>query len=365
MQNRLLERVAVIDASCAPSSLPEIVNSNPAIIPSLVSTLLPPSRLPGPPEHHATPPVSAGIFSLDGGNHPTTISSTSEGIRNVGILPVRQMREEYATAGDWILWMALGGEPEASLQKLAEESGGSGVCGAVWGANDIAYRCRTCEYDPTCAICVPCFLAGDHEHHDYAMIKTGGGCCDCGDPTAWHRSGFCRRHAGPGQSAALPPDLEARTRAVLAAVVHEWSQRLRTAAVVQKAHEETENPASLLRLARRGRVTASQAESAKSHAATATRVFSAMMLRLATASEGLTRLVAACLCEELPLPPPADTGIAGAAAAAASDTVAAAVTAAGGGAGHAQVREFDTRTLVRLHAMAPAPESTRTLDHLP
>nr|6LHN_A Chain A, E3 ubiquitin-protein ligase PRT6 [Arabidopsis thaliana]7Y70_A Chain A, E3 ubiquitin-protein ligase PRT6 [Arabidopsis thaliana] len=73
---------------------------------------------------------------------------------------------------------------------------GGGVCGSVWGQNDIAYRCRTCENDPTCAICVPCFQNGDHNSHDYSIIYTGGGCCDCGDETAWKPDGFCSNHKG-------------------------------------------------------------------------------------------------------------------------------------------------------------------------
>ncbi|PHT52676.1 hypothetical protein CQW23_07138 [Capsicum baccatum] len=35
------------------------------------------------------------------------------------------------------------GEPSRALEKLAG-TGQRGVCGAVWGNNDIAYRCRTC-----------------------------------------------------------------------------------------------------------------------------------------------------------------------------------------------------------------------------
>lgn len=66
--------------------------------------------------------------------------------------------------------------------------------GTVWGGGEIAYRCRTCEKDPTCAICATCFENGDHEGHDYFMIYTGGGCCDCGDPEAWKEEGFCKHH---------------------------------------------------------------------------------------------------------------------------------------------------------------------------
>ncbi|KAM3355641.1 hypothetical protein P3S68_022354 [Capsicum galapagoense] len=68
------------------------------------------------------------------------------------------------------------GEPSRAQEKLAG-TGQRGVCGAVWGNNDIAYRCRTC-----------------------------GGCCDCGDVTTWKREGFCSRHKGVVQIQPLPEE---------------------------------------------------------------------------------------------------------------------------------------------------------------
>lgn len=85
----------------------------------------------------------------------------------------------------------------ATVFTTASGSSTSGVCGVVWKSNEYAYKCRTCERDPTCVICDQCFRFGDHSGHDYAMVRTGGGCCDCGDPQAWQREGFCSRHKGP------------------------------------------------------------------------------------------------------------------------------------------------------------------------
>ncbi|KAK8512296.1 hypothetical protein V6N12_032019 [Hibiscus sabdariffa] len=100
------------------------------------------------------------------------------------------------------------GEPSNSLNNLAKSSiDQPRICGAVWGRNDIAYKCRTCEHDPTCAICVPCFQNGDHKDHDYSIIYTGSGCCDCGDETAWKREGFCSKHKGAEQIQPLPDSL--------------------------------------------------------------------------------------------------------------------------------------------------------------
>ncbi|KAH3742695.1 E3 ubiquitin-protein ligase UBR3 [Pelomyxa schiedti] len=41
------------------------------------------------------------------------------------------------------------------------------------------------------------------------MITTAGGCCDCGDRSAWKETGFCRRHRGPvsDPSSLLPPHI--------------------------------------------------------------------------------------------------------------------------------------------------------------
>uniref|UniRef100_A0A7N0VDK5 E3 ubiquitin-protein ligase n=1 Tax=Kalanchoe fedtschenkoi TaxID=63787 RepID=A0A7N0VDK5_KALFE len=91
----------------------------------------------------------------------------------------------------WLQWMMFEGDPGGALNKLAEISEGQrGVCGTSWGPNELAYCCKTCEHDPSCAICVPCFQNGNHEGHDYSIINTGNGCCDCGDVTAWKPEGF-------------------------------------------------------------------------------------------------------------------------------------------------------------------------------
>lgn len=108
----------------------------------------------------------------------------------------------------WMQWLMFEGKPHTFLKNLAEKSSGQrAVCGAVWGQKELAYKCRTCEYDPTCAICVPCFQNGDHRGHDYSILYTNGGCCDCGDATAWKREGFCSMHKGSEQIQPLPNEM--------------------------------------------------------------------------------------------------------------------------------------------------------------
>lgn len=134
-----------------------------------------------------------------------------------------QLRESMV----WLQWMMFEGDPDVSLKKLSQMSiGQRGVCGAVWGSNDIAYRCRTCEHDPTCAICVPCFCNGNHKDHDYSIIYTGGGCCDCGDATAWRREGFCSKHKGSEQIQPLPEEIANSVGSVLDPLFACWKDKL-------------------------------------------------------------------------------------------------------------------------------------------
>lgn len=127
----------------------------------------------------------------------------------------------------WLQWLMFDGDPSEVLRRLALMNVGKrGVCGSVWGHNDIAYRCRTCEHDPTCAICVPCFQNGNHKDHDYSIIYTGGGCCDCGDITAWKRSGFCSKHKGAEQIQPLQEDIAKTLGPVLDCLLLRWKSKL-------------------------------------------------------------------------------------------------------------------------------------------
>ncbi|CAF1683274.1 unnamed protein product [Rotaria magnacalcarata] len=69
------------------------------------------------------------------------------------------------------------------------------ICGLVWNANVIAYRCKTCSISPCMSICAQCFQNGNHEGHNFNMFKSqAGGACDCGDASVMHAFGFCCFH---------------------------------------------------------------------------------------------------------------------------------------------------------------------------
>ncbi|XP_078428667.1 proteolysis 6 isoform X2 [Wolffia australiana] len=133
----------------------------------------------------------------------------------------------FDESSHWLQWLMFGVEPTSFLAELSQKSAGQRrVCGAVWGRGDLAYRCRTCEHDPTCAICVPCFQNGNHEGHDYSIIYTGGGCCDCGDVTAWKPDGFCSNHKGADHIQILPEEISDYAGPVLDALLFCWKEKL-------------------------------------------------------------------------------------------------------------------------------------------
>eukprot|EP00301_Raphidiophrys_heterophryoidea_P001836 c10869_g1_i1.p1 GENE.c10869_g1_i1~~c10869_g1_i1.p1 ORF type:complete len:375 (+),score=89.67 c10869_g1_i1:41-1165(+) len=93
----------------------------------------------------------------------------------------------------------------AQIEEVKTAIQDTGVCGKTWGLNTTAYKCITCGADESCVVCVDCFFNGDHDNHDYRMIRTTAGCCDCGDAQSWDPRGFCRYHQGPKPDPLLLP----------------------------------------------------------------------------------------------------------------------------------------------------------------
>eukprot|EP01029_Cantina_marsupialis_P003526 TRINITY_DN1339_c0_g1_i9.p1 TRINITY_DN1339_c0_g1~~TRINITY_DN1339_c0_g1_i9.p1 ORF type:complete len:1999 (-),score=561.50 TRINITY_DN1339_c0_g1_i9:886-6882(-) len=68
-------------------------------------------------------------------------------------------------------------------------------CTKAWSETHLAYRCRDCEKSETSCMCPECFDPADHEGHNYRFYESSmGGCCDCGDESAWKKEGFCKKH---------------------------------------------------------------------------------------------------------------------------------------------------------------------------
>eukprot|EP00178_Gracilaria_changii_P007181 TRINITY_DN229_c0_g1_i1.p1 TRINITY_DN229_c0_g1~~TRINITY_DN229_c0_g1_i1.p1 ORF type:complete len:1999 (+),score=196.21 TRINITY_DN229_c0_g1_i1:11536-17532(+) len=137
-----------------------------------------------------------------------------------------------------------------ALREAAGEAARNGVCGRVWKEDELAYKCKTCERDPSCVICVECFRNGNHEGHDYAMLRINGGCCDCGDDQAWDPIGFCCNHKGACSehedlSRAMGADLR---RALIEAVTAVAVSVFKSCAVLHEACRSRNQTSSTLNM---------------------------------------------------------------------------------------------------------------------
>jgi hypothetical protein len=131
------------------------------------------------------------------------------------------------------LMIGPGDEFYKQLAQVQGSGGGSGVCAYTFKGGEPAYMCRTCGSDSTCIQCMSCFKDADHVGHDYRMVHSGGGVCDCGDLDSWSIEGCCSQHRGPDTpptadiSSLLPPDLMERVSAVTDLIVGVLSQCMR------------------------------------------------------------------------------------------------------------------------------------------
>uniref|UniRef100_A0A671Y2E7 E3 ubiquitin-protein ligase n=1 Tax=Sparus aurata TaxID=8175 RepID=A0A671Y2E7_SPAAU len=124
-------------------------------------------------------------------------------------------------------WLLLGEEPATGLALLQEKNQPSPLCGHVFKVGEPTYSCRECAADPTCVLCMQCFLGSVHKEHRYRMTTSGGGgFCDCGDAEAWKKGPYCQKHT-PTETrdteedpvAQLPPDLVARGYSIFSIIL--------------------------------------------------------------------------------------------------------------------------------------------------
>lgn len=67
-------------------------------------------------------------------------------------------------------------------------------CARIFHKGEPIYRCLTCGFDDTCALCSNCYRAEHHEGHKVHITicqRENGGVCDCGDPEAWVKDYIC------------------------------------------------------------------------------------------------------------------------------------------------------------------------------
>ena len=105
------------------------------------------------------------------------------------------LQPEVMTPFDILLFGS--GDPKHAIRQFQKTNPGpSCVCAKTLNPGDVAWKCETCEKDPTCIICEACFEKGDHTGHRCSLKRNVGGCCDCGDPDGWDVAGFCSDHKG-------------------------------------------------------------------------------------------------------------------------------------------------------------------------
>lgn len=67
-------------------------------------------------------------------------------------------------------------------------------CARIFRKGEPIYKCLTCGFDDTCALCSHCFQPESHEGHKVHLTvcqRENGGVCDCGDPEAWLKEFVC------------------------------------------------------------------------------------------------------------------------------------------------------------------------------
>uniref|UniRef100_A0A096MFC5 E3 ubiquitin-protein ligase n=1 Tax=Poecilia formosa TaxID=48698 RepID=A0A096MFC5_POEFO len=116
----------------------------------------------------------------------------------------------------------------AGLALLQQGGGAAALCGHVFKVGEPTYSCRECAADPTCVLCMQCFLASAHRHHRYRMTTSGGGgFCDCGDAEAWKTGPSCQNHTPADQNreteedpvSLLPPAVEERSCSIFSIIL--------------------------------------------------------------------------------------------------------------------------------------------------
>ncbi|XP_027020192.1 E3 ubiquitin-protein ligase ubr3 isoform X3 [Tachysurus fulvidraco] len=126
-------------------------------------------------------------------------TDNSSGVRQLQELLNNVLNPEKPAADtealDWCKYLLAGGDGFEEFCKTVRSYDNATLCGLVWTANFVAYRCRTCGISPCMSLCAECFNNGDHTGHDFNMFRSqAGGACDCGDSNVMRESGFCRRH---------------------------------------------------------------------------------------------------------------------------------------------------------------------------
>ncbi|XP_053554395.1 LOW QUALITY PROTEIN: E3 ubiquitin-protein ligase UBR3 [Bombina bombina] len=146
------------------------------------------------------------------------------------VLSVDKPAGETADALEWCKCLLAGGDKFEDFCLSVRSYDNATLCGLVWTANFVAYRCRTCGISPCMSLCAECFNHGEHAGHDFNMFRSqAGGACDCGDSNVMRESGFCKRHSVKSSSCvpSVPEDLLLMSELVIPRFIFYLIQYLR------------------------------------------------------------------------------------------------------------------------------------------
>ena len=132
---------------------------------------------------------AAALLSLESITAPSELREALDWLLLSGYLHVGNAD---GVAHDEIRELLCSRGAPAALEELSARAP-QRVCSKTFSYGDVIWKCKTCQVgDDTCVICQSCFQDGDHDGHDvsfYISRQTDGGCCDCGDESAWERKG--------------------------------------------------------------------------------------------------------------------------------------------------------------------------------
>lgn len=91
-------------------------------------------------------------------------------------------------------------------------------CVRIFRKGEPIYRCLTCGYDESCALCSHCYQPEYHVGHKVHIticLQKNGGVCDCGDPEAWVNDFYCPYASSSNNNktialanSVMPPEFE-------------------------------------------------------------------------------------------------------------------------------------------------------------
>ncbi|XP_072565835.1 E3 ubiquitin-protein ligase UBR2 isoform X4 [Paramormyrops kingsleyae] len=143
-------------------------------------------------------------------------------------------------------WYLCGEDPSIGLAKLEQSNQPSQLCGHVFKVGEPTYSCRECAADPTCVLCMQCFLGSVHKGHRYRMTTSGGGgFCDCGDTEAWKKGPYCQKHEPSISDSSQEDPLDQLSANMITRTYSVFSIVLRYAVDMLTWEEENELPAGL------------------------------------------------------------------------------------------------------------------------